>query len=735
MEKFIHNDKEYTYIPYEELKDEDLPKGKYNDEKIYAEFPEEYWMEQSHKSHHKKYNYVNLGCGFDIETSVIRDTKRSTMYVWQFSIDDITIIGRTWEEFKELLARLKKVYYLQDNRRMLVWIHNEKFEFSFIKSQLEWNEKIIKKDGIIVDKRPDIFALDNREVIKACTKDFVEFRDSLIVTQLPLEKLAKNYGLGIEKLKGDLDYTLPRHSKTPLTNEELAYCINDVQILQRFYHEYIRKEYIKKGKPIPLTMTSIVNNELREEFEGLPKEVKKTFKKILKEGFLDEETNGILMEGVYRGGYNHGNALYSNITLINRDMGSEDFKSSYPAVMLHEKFPYKFTETNPNMFYEIGDDKKYLKDNAYFGLFKVHNIDTRFANSLESKNKLVDYSEDAMFDNGRLVSASEVKVWLCEQDVLNYIDIYTVEKYDFECLCLYTAKKDYLPKYLRDLVLKYFYLKETLEKDTIEYNIAKAKLNSFYGLCVKALQFEDLRFNIETMQFDDGNLKKSYAEAIKNAILLPQWGVWVSAYARRNLVHTMSKLENDFVYGDTDSAKVVNFTANKWVFDSYNDRMRRLNETMYVGNYDRKIFAKIGMFDFEGKIFKFKELGCKRYLTTQIVYNKEENLYNLKHKSTVAGMKKGSLQNYCKANDLDIYEEFNPELKIGTDFSEKLTTHFEDKPFEDYLTDYLGVTEGVHEKSCCTLVPIPFKFKDMSTYIAFFTKVQKQEEIRGRIYG
>lgn len=739
MFNFIHNGKIYSYIPFEKLKKEDLPKGKYNDETFYAQNPDLYWIDQSHKSHHKNYPYVMLGCAFDIETSVIRNTKLSTMYVWQFAIDDLTIIGRTWDEFKQLLTMLKEVYYLQDNRRLLVWIHNEKFEFCFFKNILEWNEKVIKKDGLIIDRRPDIFALDNREVIKACTKEFVEFRDTNILTQSSLEKVAINYELGIEKLKGDLDYSKPRHYKTYLTNEELAYCINDVQILQRFFHNYIYKEFIKKKKDIPLTLTSIVNNELKEEFNKLSKEEKKKYKKLLKKCFLPEDYNTMLTQWVYRGGYNHGNALYTNTTLQNMDMGSFDFKSSYPAVMLHEKFPYHFIEFDPKRFSEIGANKRYLKDFCYFGLFTIYNVDTRFCHTLESKSKIVKYSEDAVFDNGRLKSASEIDVWLTEQDILNYLDIYNIDLTNIKCYTLFISKKDYLPKFLRRLILKYYYLKEKLsaegKKDTIEYNVAKALLNSFYGLCVKRLIFDDLRFNTEEHNFEEGGIVTTYSQAIDKALLLPQWGVWVSAYARRNLVKTMGKLKNDFVYGDTDSAKVINLIANSYIFEEYNNKMKKLNATMWVDDFDRNLFKKLGMFEFEGKIYKFKELGCKRYLTTQIIYDKETKLYKVKHKTTVAGMKKDSLLNYCNDKDLDIYEAFNPYLAIPTDKSEKLTTSFKDEPFETYLTDYLGETVGIKEGSCCTLVGIPFKFKDMTTYMNFFMYVQNEEKKRGRIYG
>ena len=57
----------------------------------------------------KKIIYYNVACGFDIETSSFYqdfikkpENKRAIMYAWKFAIEDITIIGRTWEQLIEL---------------------------------------------------------------------------------------------------------------------------------------------------------------------------------------------------------------------------------------------------------------------------------------------------------------------------------------------------------------------------------------------------------------------------------------------------------------------------------------------------------------------------------------------------------------------------------------------------------------------------------------------------------
>ena len=66
------------------------------------------------------------------------------------------------------------------------------------------------------------------------------------------------------------------------------------------------------------------------------------------------------------------------------------------------------------------------------------------------KNKLIEYTDDATFDNGRLTHATEIKVALTEVDWFNYEDLYTWDS--FECTCLYQAHLEPLPDYIRKVV-------------------------------------------------------------------------------------------------------------------------------------------------------------------------------------------------------------------------------------------------------------------------------------------
>ena len=123
--------------------------------------------------------YYNIPASFDIEDSSFRmhvseetqdETKQggrkfSTMYVWQFSINGKVIIGRTWEEFEELIAKVHEI--VDPQHRLIVYVHYLGHEFSFIQKRFNWDK---------------VFCSSERTPIYAITTGGIEFRDSYILT-------------------------------------------------------------------------------------------------------------------------------------------------------------------------------------------------------------------------------------------------------------------------------------------------------------------------------------------------------------------------------------------------------------------------------------------------------------------------------------------------------------------------------------------------------------------------
>ena len=173
--------------------------------------------------------YCSYPLSFDIETSSFYqgEDKAVTMYIWQVAIGDNVYIGRTWEDFMRFNKILIDGLGLNENRRLIFYVHNLAYEFQFFRLYYDWLE---------------VFALDERKVCYACTTTGLEYRCSYILTNENLASVAKHLKRPIEKLVGDLDYNLIRSSSTPLDDNELAYCVNDVLIVTEFIREQIEIE-------------------------------------------------------------------------------------------------------------------------------------------------------------------------------------------------------------------------------------------------------------------------------------------------------------------------------------------------------------------------------------------------------------------------------------------------------------------------------------------------------------
>ena len=95
--------------------------------------------------------YKNLYCAFDIEVTNDYDIKNAYMYIWQFQIEDFTVVGRTWEEWILFLQRIKNE--LKEDEYLMIYVHNLSYEFSFIR-------------GIYDFKNEEVFAIEPRKVLK-----------------------------------------------------------------------------------------------------------------------------------------------------------------------------------------------------------------------------------------------------------------------------------------------------------------------------------------------------------------------------------------------------------------------------------------------------------------------------------------------------------------------------------------------------------------------------------------
>lgn len=211
----------------------------------------------------------------------------------------------------------------------------------------------------------------------------------------------------------------------------------------------------------------------------------------------------------------------------------------------------------------------------------------------------------------------------------------------------------------------------------------------------------------------------------RRRFLFYPWGVWCTAYARKNLWTGIINFGDSYIYSDTDSVKCLHIEDHMNYINAYNQMCEKKLKHMcaYYGiDYEKELLPKtikgevkpIGVWDWEtkGNIYKkFKTLGAKRYM----VYQGEDLSL------TVSGVNKKFAIPYLKEQYSieDCFDAFNEGLIIPEQFTGKLTHYYIDKEYTGQITDYKGVTISYDSLSGIFLEPAAYEFDITSDYINF----------------
>lgn len=650
----------------------------------------------------RKVQYYEIPIAFDIETSSIVSAtklKVACMYSWALSIKGHVIIGRTWEEFMETYVNLVNLVELDEKRRIIVYVQNLPYEFQFMCKRFSW----IK-----------IFALDEKKPLSALTTEYVEFRCSYALSGFSLESIGKNLQrYKIEKMVGDLDYTKIRHSQTPLTEKEWKYQINDVQVVVAYIQETAENDggYNK----IPLTKTGYVRNYCREICFSA-----RHYRKLMQQLTLEPDEY-VQLKRAFAGGFTHANWIYANKIIENVD--SYDFTSSYPYVMIAEKFPMsksKFIESPTKSQF-----MSYIKTHCCLFDIEINELNGWSApDHIISKSKCSFYEKDGLvLDNGRIIYCKRIVTTITEVDFESLRRFYQWES--IRVINLRVYEKAYLPHAFVKSILELYKDKTELkdvEGKEVEYMKSKGMVNSAYGMCVTDIVRDVFDFVNESWSSDTPDL----AEAItrynenKNRFLFYPWGIWVTAYARRNLFTGIYEFQDDYIYSDTDSVKVKNIQNHMAYIEYYNKVVeRKLEAAMRHHGFPvsatkpktiKGVEKPLGVWDHDGTYTRFKTLGAKRYMVEE----------DGKIKITVAGLGKKIARDYILqvAEHLgkSAFEVFNEELYIPGEYTGKNIHFYSDEEYECIVTDYLGNAAVVHEYSSIHLAPADYSLSMDSDY-------------------
>lgn len=682
------------------------------------------------KSKHAKYS-TNV-ISFDIETTstYFKGKKFAYMYAWATCINGESVyIGRTWKEFLDYTELLRDYLDLNDDNRLIIWVHNLSYEFQFLSDLFNWS---------------NVFCVDNRTPVKACTVDGIEFRCSYILSGYSLDDTAKYclFKHNIRKLYGSLDYGLIHNPSTKLSQKETDYLIHDVEIVAYYIQEQI-EEY-KNIVGLPLTNTGRVRMLMRKACLTTRAVNKKTGKMVTvrNKKYYDLMRNLTLtpdeylqLKRAYAGGFTHANAINNGIKID--DVTSYDFTSSYPAVMLSEQFPM-----SKGKLVEIKTKKDldfYIKN--YCCLFDVELNNIR--ENPDAYDNPISYSKCKVegkytLNNGRIVKADKIITTITDVDYKVIRAFYTYDTMKVKNFRVY--KKGYLPKefilVILDLYKAKTELKDVPERQQ-EYQNKKGMLNSTYGMCCTDPAKDEIVFENGEWYLDSVNLNEvleQYNKSQSRTLFYP-WGVWITAYARRNLFTAVYTIKDDYIYSDTDSVKIKNVSDYISYFDHYNQVItRKIDACLKFYGIDpeasrpKTVTGKtkqLGVWDFDGHYKHFKTLGAKRYICT---YD-DDSLH-----ITIAGLGKEKGCEYLSVQK-DPYECFNDLMDVPADKTGKLThTYVDSNDVNNFvkeadITDYLGNTDHIEAVSYVHLEKAPFRItvqEDLKEYIIQAKAIKKR---------
>ena len=681
----------------------------------------------------KKVSYINLSCEIDIEVSSFYDNageKVGLPYCFTIGINGHSTFGRTKEDLINLLSFIIDIFKLSKEKRLIFYIHNLSYEFQFFMKWFEWIS---------------VFAIKQRTPVKATTFDGIEFRCSYLLSGYSLASIGKNLQkYKVEKKIGDLDYRKIRTPKTKMTETEIGYVLNDGLVVMAYIQEQIESHQNNITK-IPLTKTGEVRKYCRNKclYNGGGSH-KKNGSYFLKYHYFIHNLNiqsvneYKQLKRAFSGGFTHANPLV--VGKIQKGVTSYDFSSSYPAVMLSEKFPM----TNGRLV-NIENKEQFMNYiNLYCCLFDVTFI------NIESKIWFEHYiSESHCYsrcniktDNGRVISADEITMSITEQDYKIIEKTYKWEKMKIKNFRIY--KRDYLPKEFIMAIIDLYKNKTKLKGVKgmeVEYLHSKELLNSCYGMSVTDICREENEFNIDTNLWKEEKTIIDYEKDIKKyndskqRFLAYQWGIWVTAYARTNLWNGILSIGNDYCYSDTDSLKIINNEKHKQYFEEYNQRMIQKLQKM-CNHYDipfEEVAPKtidgitkiIGLWDYEFEC-DFKTLGAKRYIVKR----------GDKYEITISGLNKTTTMDYFIRTGKNPFETFKNGMYIPATYKHdgiiyagtgKNTHTYIDEQRDGIVYDYKGLKYEYHVSSCVHMEESDYTLSLATEYIELLLHIRKVE--------
>lgn len=415
--------------------------------------------------------------------------------------------------------------YAESQSGATLYFHNLKFDGEFIfvwlfehgfKHVTDRADEATKTFTTLISDKGQFYSIKIIFEKKGKKTKAVTIYDSLKILPFKVEQIAKGFNLPISKL--EIDYNVSRETNHVLTDEEIAYIRNDVDIVARALN-VIFSQGLKK-----MTQGS---NAL---FDYKRTVTEKNFKRWFPVPDYDAD-----VRQSYRGGFTYLNPLFTET-----DIGEGivlDVNSLYPWVMHDCPLPY-----GEGIFFtgRYEPDNLY---NLYVQMFTCQfELKEGYIPTVQLKNNL------SFIPTQYLSSSDGEEVTMCMTSVdleifLEHYDVYNVEWHSgWKFKSTVGLFSEYIDKWTKVKI------ESTLNGNKAMRTLAKLMLNALYGKFA-------LNPNVQSKYpyYDNGAIKYGYGEKeTREPIYIPV-GTFVTAWARHKTITSAQKVYGMFVYADTDS--------------------------------------------------------------------------------------------------------------------------------------------------------------------------------------
>ena len=521
----------------------------------------------------------------DFETSTEKWNNEKT-WVWGYGISEIfneenVYLGNNIEDFMK---------FCENSSNSCFYFHNAKFDFQFIISWLLKNgftwikDKKEKKDNTFTTLITEMgefyqmnvyFKVKNKKVVKA------EFKDSLKLLNFSVEKIAKDFGLDLQKL--ELDYDTPREKNHILTEHEKEYIKHDDVIIAKALSIMFQRG---------LTKLTIASNAIND-FKNRLKNFNSYFPKL---GDIHKE-----LKESYRGGF-----TYCSPVNQFKEVGPGivlDVNSLYPHCL--RNFPSPIGKPIPFLG-QYEEDKLY---NLYIQQFSCSfKLKKGKIPTVQIKhNRFYKGNEYLETTNGEIIAMTMTNI-----DLELFFEQYEVNDLEYIQGWKFKSVKGLFNNYVD------YWTKEKIEagkeKNSSRRTIAKLLLNSLYG---KFATKESGRLKQPYLDENGVVRYRNLEEEARETIYLPV-ASFCTSYARNITIRTsqtirdlsIQKYGKDlYYYSDTDSIhtgitdeeflkSIINiddFELGYWKIENHFKRAKFIRQKCYIeeieenGKVDLKI--------------------------------------------------------------------------------------------------------------------------------------------------